>query len=109
LIAKADIDRYRSLLRSRPTPLAADHRQRQVTLEERLKDNSFDSRCKLVRDLTAFGWHKDLNESNGAMLRSARDALCAEWAAVEGLSTAEATHEVMALLDEGKGTYLEQN
>jgi len=60
-----------------------------------------------VRDLTALGWHKELNESSGVVLRSARNAVCEEWAAVEGLSMAEATQEVMTLLADGKRTYLE--
>jgi RNA polymerase-interacting CarD/CdnL/TRCF family regulator len=105
LTAKADLPRYRGLLRSRPTPLAADHRQRQIALAERLKESSFEARCEVVRDLTAAGWHKALAESSGLMLRSARHALCAEWAAVEGLSLDEATHEVAALLLEGRKTY----
>ena len=105
LTAKGDLARYRGLLRSRPTSLAADHRQRQIALVDRLKESSFEARCELVRDLTAHSWHKALNERSGVMLRSARHALCAEWAAVEGLSLDEATHEVEALLLEGRKTY----
>lgn len=102
LTPKGDLDRYRGLLRSRPTPLVTDHRQRQNALTVRLKDSSFRSRCELVRDLTAHGWERTLNESSNAILRNARHALCAEWAAVEGLSLDEATHEVMTLLLEGR-------
>lgn len=105
LTAKGGLARYRSLLRSRPTPLAADRQQRQIALVERLKESSFEARCEVVRDLTAHGWNKALNESIGLMLRSARHALCAEWAAVEGLSLDEATREVEALLLEGRKTY----
>jgi len=105
LTAKEDLARYRGVLRSRPTPLAADHRQRQIALVERLKESSFEARCEVVRDLTAYSWHKALNESSGPMLRSARHALCAEWAAVEGLPLDEATREVEALLLEARKTY----
>lgn len=105
LTAKEDLARYRGVLRSRPTPLAADHRQRQIALVERLKESSFEARCEVVRDLTAYSWHKALNESSGPMLRSARHALCAEWAVVEGLSLDEATREVEALLLEARKTY----
>jgi len=59
----------------------------------------------VVRDLTAHSWHKALNESSGPMLRSARHALCAEWAVVEGLSLDEATREVEGLLLEARKTY----
>ena len=107
LTVKADLEQYRSVLMSRPAQLDKDHRQRNVALEERQKDNTFDSRCKLVRDLSALNWHKELNQRDGTMLRTARDALCEEWAAVEGLSLVDATQEVMTLLADGKKTYLE--
>lgn len=105
--AKADLDRYRKLLKSCPAPLDRNHRQRLAELKERQRDNSFDAKCKLVRDLSALGWRKELNESNSAVLRSAREAVCEEWAVVEGLSLSNATQEVMSLLADGKKAYLE--
>jgi RNA polymerase-interacting CarD/CdnL/TRCF family regulator len=105
LTSKGDLEQYRGLLRSRPAPLASDHRQRQNALAERLRDSSFGARCELVRDLTALGWGRTLNESSSATLRSARLAVCTEWAAVEGMSLEEATGEVMALLLEGRKAY----
>ena len=108
LTARDDLARYRDLLRSRPTPLVRDHRQRLIALAERLKDSSFQARCEVVRDLTAHSWERPLNESIGTLLRSARQGLCAEWAAVEGLSLVEATLEIETLLLEGRTTYEEQ-
>ena len=105
LTAKAELAKYRGILRSRPTPLAADHRQRQLSLAERLKESSFKARCEVVRDLTAHSWHKPLNESSGTLLRAAHGVLCAEWAAAEGLTLNEATQEVETLLLEGRKTY----
>lgn len=105
LTAKSDLDKYRAVLRDRPTPLAGDRKQRQIALVERLKQSSFQARCEVVRDLAAHGWGRPLNETTGNSLRTARLVLCAEWAAAEGLSLAEATREVEALLLEGKETY----
>jgi RNA polymerase-interacting CarD/CdnL/TRCF family regulator len=105
LTGKGDLDTYRAVLRGRPTPLAADHRERQIALVERLKQSSFQARCEVVRDLVAHSWAKPLNESSATSLRNARHVLCAEWAAAEGLSLAEATREVEALLLEGRKTY----
>jgi RNA polymerase-interacting CarD/CdnL/TRCF family regulator len=105
LTVKGDLDRYRDLLRGRPTPLAADHKERQIALVERIKESSFQARCEFVRDLTAHGWDKPLNESSSNLLRSARLVLCAEWAAAEGLSPGEATREVEALLLEGRQAF----
>jgi CarD family transcriptional regulator len=102
---KGDLGKYRSVLKGRPTPLPPDHKQRQIALVERLKESSFQARCEVVRDLTAHSWDKPLNESSSNLLRSARLVLCAEWAAAEGLSVAEATREIEALLLEGRETY----
>jgi RNA polymerase-interacting CarD/CdnL/TRCF family regulator len=102
---KGDLGRYRGLLRSRPKPLATDHRQRKLVLADRLRESSLQARCEVVRDLTAHSWSRPLNESSGSLLRSAVQMLCAEWAAVEGLSVLEATREVEALLLEGRKTY----
>ena len=105
LTPKGDLGRYRGVLKGRPTPLTADHKQRRIVLVERSKESSFQARCEVVRDLTAHGWDKPLNESSGNLLRNARLVLCAEWAAAEGLSLAEAACEVEALLLEGRETY----
>ena len=105
LTPKEDLAQYRKILTSRPTPLATDHRRRQIELAERLKDGSFKAKCEVVRDLTALNWHKPLAESSGILLRTTRGALCEEWAAAERLSLVEATREVEALLSEGRRAY----
>jgi RNA polymerase-interacting CarD/CdnL/TRCF family regulator len=105
LTAKGELGKYRGILRSRPTPLAMDSRQRQIALAVRLKEGSFQARCEVVRDLTAHRWHKSLNESGSVLLRNVHEVLCAEWAAAEGLSFNEATQEVEALLLEGRRAY----
>ncbi len=105
LTARDDLPRYRGLLRSRPAPLAADHRQRQLEVSERLKQGTFRARCEVVRDLTAHGWQKPLCQSSAVLLRMAVDALDEEWAAVEGMSVADATRQVQALLLECKQAF----
>jgi CarD family transcriptional regulator len=100
--ARCDLDKYRDLLKSRPTPLTADHRQRLVELTDRYRQGSFQARCEVVRDLTAFGWYKPLGEANATLLRIAHQALYQEWATSEGVTINEATREVEALLREGK-------
>jgi RNA polymerase-interacting CarD/CdnL/TRCF family regulator len=102
---KNELSRYRDLLRSRPTPLAADHKQRHTTLVERLKESTLQARCEVVRDLMAFRWSKSLNESSSMMLRNTRHFICSEWAVADGLSITEATLEIDSLLLEGKAIY----
>lgn len=102
---KDDLAKYRDLLKSRPTPLTENHRQRQVELTDRLRQGSFKARCEVVRDLSALGWYKPLGDGNATLLRGANQALDEEWAMAEGVSLREASREVKALLQEGKHLY----
>jgi RNA polymerase-interacting CarD/CdnL/TRCF family regulator len=71
-------------------------------LVERVKDGSFLAWCEAVRDLTALGWSKALNESDSAMLRKTRRDVCTEWATADGVSITEATNEVETALLDGR-------
>jgi RNA polymerase-interacting CarD/CdnL/TRCF family regulator len=102
---KDDLAKYRDLLKSRPTPLTENHRQRQVELTDRLRQGSFKARCEVVRDLSALGWYKPLGDGNATLLRGAHQSLDEEWAMAEGVSLREASREVKALLQEGKHLY----
>lgn len=99
---RSDLARYRGVLKSRPIPLNKDHRQRNLELAGRLKQGSFLVMCEVVRDLTARGWVKPLNEYDSTSLQRVRGRLCQEWAASEGVSIADASGEVSALLLESR-------
>ncbi len=102
LTAKDDLPRYRTVLLSPPTPLSKDYHLRREELRTRLKQGTFQVKCEVVRDLTAHGWQKRLSDIDAALLRSARDGLCQEWAGAEAVTVAEATVEVDALLREAR-------
>jgi len=104
---RSELPKYRGLLRSQPVAIAADTKALRLELVDRRLEPSFRARCELVRDLTAHGWNKPLNESSGAILRVVRHALCSEWAVAEGVTVEVATKEVEALLLEGKAAFLE--
>jgi CarD family transcriptional regulator len=106
LTAKRDLDQYRSLLRSRPVALNKDNNKRRLELADRLRQGSFRAMCEVVRDLTARSWHKPLNDADAASLRRAREGLCREWAAAEGVSIADAFQEIDALLLDGKRAHM---
>lgn len=105
LTAKEDLARYRDVLRSRPITLNTNHRQRQIEIDDRLRQGSLQARCEVVRDLSALGWYKPLGEGNSTLLRVAYQALNQEWAMADGVSLREASHEVEGLLKEGKSRY----
>lgn len=102
LTAKRDLARYRRLLKDPPGRLSEDHRRRRLEVAERLKVGSLEGVCELVRDLSARGWTKALNESDGAALRRARERLVQEWAAADGVTVSDAMRDVEALLAEAR-------
>jgi len=103
---RGDLARCREVLKSRPVALMADHRERQVELTDRLRQGSLQARCELVRDLSALGWEKPLNEANAAVSRLATQVLVQEWAMADGVSERDATRDVKGLLKEGKSAYM---
>jgi CarD family transcriptional regulator len=103
--AKGDLPHYRTVLKGSPGPLDKNYHQRRDELRERLKAGTFQVKCEVVRDLTAYGWPRRLGEVDSALLRQARESLCQEWAASEAVTVAEATHEVEALLHEAQQGY----
>ncbi len=102
---KQDLEQYRSILKSRPLSLERDHQKRRLDINARLKPGSFQSLCEVVRDLTALGWQRPINDRDAGVLQQARDNLQREWASAAGLSLLEAGQEVDALLRAGRDAY----
>ena len=105
LIARGELERYRSLLSGRPSALATDHKQRQIEVAARLKPGTLRARCEVVRDLTAHSWKKPLCQSSAALLRKAQQALEEEWSVVADQPLHEVTRQIQALLLEGRRAY----
>ena len=104
LTVKSEIANCRRLLKAPAVPLNTDPRLRQTVLREHLKEGTLTAHCEVVRDLAATGWHKPLSGAMAAFLKVTQDILCQEWAAVEGISLAEAASEIESLLDKGRQT-----
>ena len=106
LTPKRELDRYRRLLKSDPIPLDKNHAKRRLEITERLKGGSFQAMCEVLRDLTARGRGKSLNDADLALLQKTRIDLCREWAASDGVSVEEALREIDALLGETRPAYV---
>jgi CarD family transcriptional regulator len=102
LTVKSEIARGRGLLEAPAALLSDDPRTRQAELSDHLKEGTFSAHCEVVRDLTAYGWHKSLSGAIAEFLKVTQDVLCQEWAAVEGISLQAAASEIGALLRKGK-------
>jgi len=67
-----------------------------------LKEGTISAHCEVVRDLTAYSWHKSLGGGIATFLNATLDVLCQEWAAVEGTTLSEAVSEIETLIEKGR-------
>jgi CarD family transcriptional regulator len=67
-----DLGQYYTLLRSQPVALENDFRLRQIELDKRLKQGTFQALCEVVRDLSATPWLKSLSSFDAALLKKTR-------------------------------------
>jgi CarD family transcriptional regulator len=104
LCTQTEIEQCRQVLQSEPQPLKPG-RNLLSDLGERIKQGTVIAHCEVIRDLTAYGWHKPLYGPTADFQRTILDVLCQEWAAVEGVSVAEATREIGGLLKKGRAAH----
>jgi RNA polymerase-interacting CarD/CdnL/TRCF family regulator len=105
LTEKSEVASCRRVLQAHAVPLNADFRSRQIELKDHLKEGTLTARCEVVRDLTAYSWHKPLNGAAAVFLQNTLDVLYQEWATVEGITPAEATSEIESLLEKGRAAH----
>lgn len=105
LTPKRSLERFRTILKSRPVSLTNNHSKRHIEIASRLSEGSLEMMCEAVRDLAARGWKQSLSSADSASLRKARERLYQEWAAAEGVTVAKATEEVEALLTHAQKTH----
>jgi CarD family transcriptional regulator len=98
---KSDIERCRQALQAPPQALNAG-RDMLSNLSARIKQGTMIAQCEVVRDLTAFGWHKPLYGPIADYQRMVLNVLCQEWAVVKGITQNEASHEINGYLKKGK-------
>ena len=100
---KSELEECRQVLRASPQALNAG-RELLSSLSGRIKQGKIIAQCEVVRDLTAFGWKKPLYGPLADFQRMVLNVLCQEWAAVNGVSQADASHEINVLLRMGRAT-----
>ena len=98
---KSELEQCRQVLQAAPQELNPS-RNMLANLSARIKQGTIVAQCEVVRDLTAFSRHKPLFGSIADFQRMALEVLCQEWAAVKGVSQAEASHEISVLLKKGR-------
>jgi len=98
---KSELEQCRQVLQAVPQALNAG-RELLGSLSGRIKQGTIVAQCEVVRDLTAFGWHKPLYGPLADFQRMALNVLCQEWAAVKGTTQVEASLEINGLLKRGR-------
>ena len=101
---RSELDNCRQVLQSAPQPLVSD-RNLLASLIGHINQGTLTAHCEVVRDLAAFGWRKPLYGPISEFLRVILNVLGQEWATVEGVSEAEAAHEIELLLKKGRATH----
>jgi RNA polymerase-interacting CarD/CdnL/TRCF family regulator len=104
LTPPGELETYRLVLTSPPTPLSDDRYKRFSECNARLKNPSFRVWCELVRDLTAHGLIKRLNEYDSSTLRKVSEIMAKEWALSAGIPFADAVKEIKNIILESQNT-----
>ena len=106
IASKASLAKCRDLLRGSPIPFDNRRQVRQLEIGGRIKGGLLPAMCEMVRDLRARSWGIPLGIAEEALLTKISKALCDEWAASDGVSTASALHEIEDLLKEGSRSWI---
>jgi len=96
-----DIEKCKQALQDAPQEVIPS-RELMRNLFSQLKQGTIIDRCKIVRNLAAYGKHKPLIGSIADFQREILKVLCEEWAIVKGMTQAEASLEINTLLKNNK-------
>jgi RNA polymerase-interacting CarD/CdnL/TRCF family regulator len=105
LISKSALSHCRQVLKSEPTRLDVNRRQRYLDVSTRLRTGSFEVMCEVIRDLSAFGWVKPLSEADSVLFRKTLEDICWEWSQVMGEPLTKVREEISGLLQEGRAAF----
>jgi RNA polymerase-interacting CarD/CdnL/TRCF family regulator len=96
--AEADFNHLLAILSSPGEPLPDDRHERKIRLVELLKSGLAESLCRVIRDLSAYGQARPLNENDQSLLKRSREALLGEWGFALSITPAQAELELHRLL-----------
>lgn len=86
------------ILEGKAQELPDDRMERKLILQERMKDGSLDSICRVVRDLHELNKAKKLNDYDATIMDRARGFLLDEWTITFAIPLSQAEKELQGLL-----------
>ena len=97
-ISEAGLKKLFSVLSGPAEKLPDDRRQRNLHLQEMLKDGKTESLCKVIRDLAAYRRAASWNEYDTQLMKRVEKTLIREWSFILSVPPQEAEVELHRLL-----------
>jgi CarD family transcriptional regulator len=99
----ASVQRLLHLLSEAPDTLSEDFRERQLNIDERLREGDVFERAEVMRDMTWYRHFNDLTKRDTQLMQRAEELVAGELALARGIEVKEALEEMQAILEEAIG------
>lgn len=100
---ESEFEELFKILGSAGEQLSSDRLERKTQLNERLRNGTLESICRVIRDLAFHRQYKKLNDNDLSTLERAQNLLLEEWKLALSVSHAEAQQELNLYLKDGYG------
>jgi len=97
-VAPSNLPKVLSTLRSKPSELPDDYKERQEQIDEKVKTGNVLQLAQVVRDLTWHGERSHLTKRDSDLLRQGQDLLAAEMALVSGDDVSESNKLILTIM-----------
>lgn len=97
-LAPSSLPEVLSTLRSEPSQLPDDYKERQEQIDEKVRTGNVMQLAQVVRDLTWHGERAHLTKRDSDLLRQGQDLLAAELALVSGDHFSESTKLILTIM-----------
>jgi len=102
LTTRSEFESLFKILQGAGERLSEDRNERRISLNQRFKDGTSETMCRLIRDLSSYGYEKKLTDHDSTVLERARKFLLAEWMLTFSISLSDAEQQLDGYLEEGK-------
>jgi CarD family transcriptional regulator len=99
-LGDASIRQIFKVLAEAPDTLSEDYRERQLDIDERLKQGDVFVVAKAMRDMAWYGHSNDLTKRDVQLMQRAEEMIASELALVRGIEVKEALEDMQAVLEE---------
>jgi CarD family transcriptional regulator len=98
-MSDASIKQLLEMLSEAPDTLSEDFRERQVDIDERLKEGDVLVTARVIRDMMWYGHANDLTKRDTQLMQRAEELVAGELALAKGIEVKEALEKMQAILE----------